>query len=654
MGKTFVYNTGESKPKKDEIWLEFGMFFDGTLNNKDNTLLRMMVKEGVPRKATEKEKKIYKAGSNRSIGDQQGVDNSYSNDFTNVARLWQHCEQQKYAIYVEGIGSVTYAQDDGDGFMFGAGKAGIRMKVRSGCKELAKRIGDAKKDKKKNKDKKITKITLDAFGFSRGATAARNFVHEVNVKKSYMVKGYLEHKMKKEYDKQQRERYDKQKEWESKGGVIAKQDNLHVKPILVRDTPLLDDDGERVSEDALKDGMLPSKGYLGYMLLQNGFTFEEVEALDIRIRFVGVYDTVSSYYKEKSVTKFFIDQEFGNPDGNKYFANDVEELGLKNLGALQKAVHFTAMNEHRYNFALTRLPGATEKAFPGVHCDIGGAYLNEKEIVDEIEIAFTPSTFPTRKAKQKSVYLLKKGFWGDDAKKKLIEYSETLIKRCWYKSNQLFINNMNTLNYNGYKIPFPPSANGLYDKLTGIRFLRKEYSYIPLLFMEEYFKKTLGTASTKKNIPQESQFIQKFSVKDFPTLQKAQDYLRPYVMENNGKPWKYLSDEHIKLKDEILAKKKKKLMKKAEEEAIKSKKEKLYPPTKRDGYLAQVHRENELKKKYHESIYNKRIDEMEKRHIKTLSSQGVLEILRNEYFHWSANKDWFGMNPTESRKRRKY
>ena len=47
-------------------------------------------------------------------------------------------------------------------------------------------------------------------------------------------------------------------------------------------------------------------------------------------------------------------------------------------------VHFTAMDEHRYNFALTKLPGATEKQFPGVHCDIGGAYLTEKETVDEM------------------------------------------------------------------------------------------------------------------------------------------------------------------------------------------------------------------------------------------------------------------------------
>ena len=33
MGQTFVYNTGNSKASVDELHLQFGMFFDGTLNN---------------------------------------------------------------------------------------------------------------------------------------------------------------------------------------------------------------------------------------------------------------------------------------------------------------------------------------------------------------------------------------------------------------------------------------------------------------------------------------------------------------------------------------------------------------------------------------------------------------------------------------------
>jgi hypothetical protein len=48
MGKSFVYNTGSSSDDKreDEIRLEFGVFIDGTLNNKDNTDLRNKYSRG--------------------------------------------------------------------------------------------------------------------------------------------------------------------------------------------------------------------------------------------------------------------------------------------------------------------------------------------------------------------------------------------------------------------------------------------------------------------------------------------------------------------------------------------------------------------------------------------------------------------------------
>lgn len=57
MGQTFVYNTGNSKASVDELHLQFGMFFDGTLNNMKYTELREKyltkgndIKPGVRRK----------------------------------------------------------------------------------------------------------------------------------------------------------------------------------------------------------------------------------------------------------------------------------------------------------------------------------------------------------------------------------------------------------------------------------------------------------------------------------------------------------------------------------------------------------------------------------------------------------------------------
>ncbi len=46
MGKTFVYNTGNPKTPVDEMHLEIGVFFDGTLNNLKNSELRMKYRDG--------------------------------------------------------------------------------------------------------------------------------------------------------------------------------------------------------------------------------------------------------------------------------------------------------------------------------------------------------------------------------------------------------------------------------------------------------------------------------------------------------------------------------------------------------------------------------------------------------------------------------
>ncbi len=59
---------------------------------------------------------------------QTGVDNSFSNDYTNVARMYQCCEQNSYGIYVEGIGTLNNNRDVDDGFQYGSGKTGVRGK----------------------------------------------------------------------------------------------------------------------------------------------------------------------------------------------------------------------------------------------------------------------------------------------------------------------------------------------------------------------------------------------------------------------------------------------------------------------------------------------------------------------------------------------
>lgn len=128
MGQTFVYNTGNSKAAVDELHLQFGMFFDGTLNNMKYTELRetyltkgndikpdddeetIANKEKIRDQALKNQDKAYNAigrtkvsttnkeylkyleASHRDFLDKQGTDNSFSNDYTNVARKYKCCE----------------------------------------------------------------------------------------------------------------------------------------------------------------------------------------------------------------------------------------------------------------------------------------------------------------------------------------------------------------------------------------------------------------------------------------------------------------------------------------------------------------------------------------------------------------------------------
>ena len=90
---------------------------------------------------------------------------------------------------------------------------------------------------------------------------------------------------------------------------------------------------------------------------------------EIIIKFVGVFDTVSSY---------------GVGIG---FGSDVDGLGL-DLGSVpKKMVHLVAGNEYRQNFSVTDITSSIqagvgyELVLPGVHSDVGGSYgeLTEEE-----------------------------------------------------------------------------------------------------------------------------------------------------------------------------------------------------------------------------------------------------------------------------------
>lgn len=103
------------------------------------------------------------------------------------------------------------------------------------------------------------------------------------------------------------------------------------------------------SGKALKDRLV-AKGYL---------------VGDIKVKFVGLFDTVASY-------------------GFKH-TNDTKDLHLDAISNAEYVLQLAAAEEHRKNFRLTNIKSALsglEIFLPGVHSDVGGGYADNASEVD--------------------------------------------------------------------------------------------------------------------------------------------------------------------------------------------------------------------------------------------------------------------------------
>lgn len=654
--KSFVYNSGEAEVAEDGLKLTIGLFFDGTLNNRANSELRKKYRNGIdpatqqpipgrthvppitaddsPEEIMSKEKLLenvisheeteyaklenkkpssqdteyerYLKASFRDNTDKMGVDNSFSNDFTNVARMSMCCRND-YSLYVEGIGTLDNTRDVDDGFQYGSGFTGIRGKVRKGCELLAKKIGTL--IAKESSKKVLTDITIDVFGFSRGAAAARNFVYEINRKAAY----------------------------EATPDKVSQVNVVKTTPSYANDFQSerlqttyrkikTDSDGKEVDLAFFVDGKMPKMGHLGYSLLkENIITVEEFKTIKLHLRFLGVYETVSSY------------EEFGDMGtvervgwrglghavlGSQYnFGDDVRQLNLNNLGRLNQAVHFTAQDEHRENFDLTRFPVneykmtiGVEKSFPGVHCDIGGAYETGTEIVDELEVV----------NKHPGVGFNSYSSW--NAYKELDDFKQKLIDDHWYYDDELTIGKEKYL------------KNVIqYTKLSGRRFLKKEYSYIPLHFMEDYCKRYLKDDLFKSTIAD-------YKIDHEPSLVSAKNELQKYVL-GDEKEWRFKTDAQIKTDIE-------------RREALKQMELDL-----KNGNFTQVEPAVAMSTKVftlrpiemQQSARPRASDEIPEQLLEEVvvygGIQGHYRKLRHNFLHWSANRDWMGMDPNNDRNR---
>lgn len=461
MGKTFVYNSGNPQPADPgTLKLCFGMFFDGTRNNLQNTEIRKKVErkgefQNIP--ASDDERSIFEKYAKD--------DNSFGNDFTNVARKYMCTRRDEYSLYVEGIATIDKAADKGDGFKYGRGETGVVGKVRKGCIALADKIYESKK-----KDTEIIEITLDIFGFSRGAAAARNFAYNLQLK--------------------------------------AYPPNVYYPPVQGADKILVDHETSEfktIKNNWMQDGLLPQFGHLGTSLLEAGLGRELVDTMIINVRFIGIYDTVASY----DPTCLLLPS----------FKEKIKELHLHDLGSPKKAVHFTAADEHRKNFSITRfspitLKSGVEKNFPGVHSDVGGSYnhdaLTSKEIADK---AYTPDT--TEGLSEYESVWLEKAYFSSSLEKTKNELKE----EGWFKEDQLKIGKH--INYHSFI--------GSFNVLSGNRFLYKAYSFIPLHFMCDY---ALPYVNEDGELLFYSKLLSDYTLND-PFLDDVKAYLKQHVLDNN-------------------------------------------------------------------------------------------------------------------------
>lgn len=416
---SFVYDLPDKRNKRLEPHtICFSIFFDGTLNNKKNIEARVIYEEHknkedeIPKYSDfETKTKTETYIAYEAYKKNKGGENSYNNDYSNVARLFKSAirkEFQLIPIYLEGPGSHEYSKDDIiDGAAFGRGSNGIRARIKEACRSISEEVSEIN-TYLNNNDKEVNKIIFDVYGFSRGAAAARNFIHEVTQYKG-IENEYLP------FDKN-----------------------------AVDFQPYCD----------VSDKVKPF-GFLGYFLKEQNINVEDII---INIRFVGIFDTVSSYSP-----KFHLNPDF----------NDVNELHLDAVSKARNVVHLTAADEHRKNFALTTIKAtatgdlkgkyAVEISLPGVHSDIGGGYRDK---IDEKKEVMDIDNCPEFKYETRNI----KGYGIKGNRIKKLEYERCkLINEGWFTWNDKYELN-------------PYWGELIFERKQ----INNQYSYIPLLLMYQF------------------------------------------------------------------------------------------------------------------------------------------------------------------------
>lgn len=282
--------------------LRIGVFFDGTANNTfKHREGKSALETALAQCSPEEQQVLLEQCFEGALPD--GLNNSEKNDVTNIGKaheLYRRPTETELtvAVYVEGIGTAKGEDDATAGLGADKGQTSSASRVEEACRtQIAAEIKEQLESILPTIEC-IHKVEFDVFGFSRGASAARQFVNRIDKK---------------------------------------------------GDHPLV--------EAMAADPDIPLKA---------GFDWASRD--NVRIQFVGLFDTVVSSYLwgKRNVT----------------LAPDCAE----------RVVHIVAADEWRYHFDLTRITddaagtaiadGFTEVIIPGAHSDIGGGYYSRWSLRD--------------------------------------------------------------------------------------------------------------------------------------------------------------------------------------------------------------------------------------------------------------------------------
>ncbi len=157
------------KNGKDPLKIRVALFFDGTLNNRMNI--------------EEREKDELEMESKAKKKFRKDPSNSYDNGRTNIAIMEPHVEETAdgydlfYKHYIEGQGTFTYQRDSLRGYALAIGESGVPWRAEDGIRKAVEKMTNDKKIK--YEEHYIAKLTIDVFGFSRGAATARYAIHVI-------------------------------------------------------------------------------------------------------------------------------------------------------------------------------------------------------------------------------------------------------------------------------------------------------------------------------------------------------------------------------------------------------------------------------------------------------------------------------------------